>query len=59
MAHFLIRGLQYPDGIAMENGKPGEILKALTRASLTSDDRLFHRIIEEVTPTYFGRPEWG
>ena len=36
-----------------------KILKILTRASLTSDDRLFHRIIEEVNPTYFGRPEWG
>lgn len=59
MAHFLIRGLQHPDGIATENAKPGEILKVLTRASLTSDDRLFHRIIEEVTPTYFGRPEVG
>jgi len=41
----------------MSNGKPGDIGWVLTRASLTSDDPLFHRVIENMTPAYFGRAE--
>ena len=46
--------MRHPDGIAMSNGKPGEMGWILTRASLTSDNPLFHRIIENMTPAYFG-----
>jgi hypothetical protein len=37
------------NGVAGETGRGGQTIKVFTRLSLTSDDRLFHRVVEGLT----------
>ena len=50
--HVSLKNVHQVDGFAASNALPGEYLWVHFRGSVTSDDPLFHKYMDQIGPSY-------